>query len=133
MLIKKKAELPRPGHGAQDLQPLLARKCPLHTRLPWHCINARKQHFIYADQDVLVCVVMRQFQRGVSPANAEFIVRACNHHYELTRLVKAAAYILADACDDFAWPGLGVSSVSAKEFCRRATELLHTAEPGAGR
>ncbi len=117
-MINKMAELPRPGHCAQDIQPVLVMDCPLHTPLPWRCLNARKQHFIYADKDVLVGVVMRQFQKGLSLANAQFIVRACNQHYELTRLVKAAAYILADACDDYAWPGLGVSSVSAKEFCR---------------
>jgi hypothetical protein len=132
MLINKKAELPRPGHCVQDIHPMLAMDCPLHTPLPWRCRNARKQHFIYADQDVLVGVVMRQFQRGLSLANAEFIVRACNQHYELTRLVKAAAYILADACDDYAWPGLVVSSLSAKEFCRQATELLHQAQPSKG-
>ena len=105
----------------------------IHTPLPWHCVKARRQHFIYADKDVLVGTVMQQFQKGVNAANAAFIIRACNHHYELTRLVRAAAYILADACDDFAWPGLGVSPVSAREFCRQATELLHTAEPGARR
>jgi hypothetical protein len=132
MLIKTKAELPRPGHSAQDLHPALVMDRPLHTPLPWRCINARKQHFIYADKDVLVCVVMRQFQKGLSRANAQFILRACNQHYELTRLVKAAAYILADACDDQARPGLGVSSVWAKEFCRQGTELLHQAGPPKG-
>jgi hypothetical protein len=132
MLINKRAELPRPSHCAHDLHPVPAMNRPLHTPLPWRCLNAKKQHFIYADKDVLVGVVMRQFQRGLSLANAEFIVRACTQHYELTRLVKAAAYILADACDDQTWLGLGVSSVSAKEFCRQATGILHQAEPPKG-
>ena|ERR1017187_2429786 len=101
---------------------------PKHAPLAWQAVHRAGQSFIYADKDTLVCVVAKQFANGAAPANTDFIVRACNHHYELLRLVRAAAYVLADACDEYAWPGLGVSPVLAREFCRQATEILHTAE-----
>lgn len=100
---------------------------PAHVPLTWQAIHGVRQSFIYADHATLVCAVREQSTPKVARANADFIVCACNHHYELLRLVKAAACILSDACDEHAWPGLGVSSFLAQEFCRQATEILHTA------
>jgi len=92
-----------------------------HTPLPWRQVQVGKPHFIYADRDVLVAMVMRPFGRGVDKANAALIVRAVNAHPELVRLVREAAQLLAG------WP-----AAAAREFCQRAEPVLTRLEPGLG-
>ena len=101
---------------------------PVHTPFSWHVITKDGRSFVYADKDTPVCVVAKQFSDEAVLANAQFIVRACNHHYELVRPLKAAAHTLTDGCDEHAWPGLGVSPTLAQEFCRQATETLHAVQ-----
>lgn len=103
-----------------------------HTSLPWRHVQVGKPHFIYADRDVLVAMVMRQFVRGVDKANAALIVRAVNCHHQLVRLVQTAARQMAGYCDEPAIVTPGIPVSAAQEFCRQAAEILHQAQPGIG-
>lgn len=107
-------------------------KASPHTALPWRHVQVGKPHFIYADRDVLVAMVMRQFVRGVDKANAGLIVRAVNCHQQLVRLVQDAARLLAGYCDAQAIAPPSIPVSAAQEFCRQAAEIINQAEPGIG-
>jgi len=106
---------------AFSLRLLPALQVPLHAALPWHVIHGVRHSFIYDNQKRLVAIAVKQFEDRGTKANAELIVRASNHHYELLRLVKAGALVLADACDENAWPRclsiLGEGVLSASHRC----------------
>ena len=55
-----------------------------HTRLPWFAEAGGRKIYSGPDYDVVVCDV-HDWEESEGRANAEFIVRACNSHYELVR------------------------------------------------
>ena len=86
----------------------------------WRIVKIDGHSFIYSETGTLICMVPKQ-----DKASADCIARACRHHDELMRLVKAAVNILSDGSEENVALGLGISPCWAEEFCRQATEILH--------
>ncbi len=86
----------------------------------WRIVKIDGHSFIYTETGTLICLVPKQ-----DHASADYIVRACHHHDELVRLVKAAVNILSDGSEENVALGFGISACWAEEFCRQATEILH--------
>jgi hypothetical protein len=61
-----------------------------HTRGPWHVAGGGQQ--IRSARDQIARVWM--MRDGEGKANAAFIVRACNAHYEMRNLLEEAARYL---------------------------------------
>lgn len=91
------------------------------SALAWRTVRLDGHSFIYTETGTLICMVPKQ-----DHARADFIVRACRHHDELIRLVKAAVNILSDGSEENVALGFGIPPCWAEEFCRQAGQVLNT-------
>lgn len=103
---------------------------PVPPRLPWRAVHLNGQSFIYTETGAFLCVVTTPSAHETAQAKADFIIRACHHHDELVRLVKAAIGILSDGLYENAVPVLGISTTLMQEFSERASAILQMAQPG---
>ncbi len=99
-------------------------------RLSWRAVHLNGQSFIYTETGAFLCVVTTPSVHETARAQADFIIRACHHHDELVRLVKAAMGILADGAYENAVLGLGISPTLVQEFSECASQVLHLVQPG---
>ena len=71
---------------------------PQHTVLPWHYDHQTKEIYILDDENEPCDVIadMETFKTPIDKAhtNADFIVRACNSHYELLEALEKIERLL---------------------------------------
>ena len=74
-----------------------------HTKLPWEIsIGAQEHPFSIEGPDSTIAFIKRQTRHlhvlpDVTEANAEFIARACNAHYDLFNALKDIRYSVKTA------------------------------------
>jgi len=66
-----------------------------HTELPWEVdMNCAGELSVFPHDDATdylkICTLSDRRSSGVTKANAEFIVKACNSHYDLLAACEAA-------------------------------------------
>ncbi len=59
-----------------------------HTPLPWHSDDKDEQFVIVRTNDKIIYVIEESQPTPEDRANASFIVKACNSHYELLEYLK---------------------------------------------
>jgi hypothetical protein len=72
------------NHRSKGTMPMTDKKSPIHTPVPWsiHLLNNGMPVITSKEHDI---AVIRDNGNGATrmSANADFILRACNHHYQL--------------------------------------------------
>ncbi len=65
-----------------------------HTELPWNFYEGAEYYLINSGNITRICVADIKREFANAEANAQFIVKACNSHYELLEALKKAKSIL---------------------------------------
>jgi pyridoxal biosynthesis lyase PdxS len=85
-----------------------------HTPTPY----TNESNLIYAEDKVLFAVTHKDYAKSNNPtANAEFIVKACNNHYQLLEALKS---LIEDLDGEMLTTGINDSIQKAKEAIKQA-------------